>query len=119
MSYDFSYRHLYYFWVVAKEGGLSRAAAEALNAEINWVFKTWGGAAGAIASGTFWGVWLEGRLVSVAGTFFCGEVYEDLGVATEPAYRAPRTHLVLRVEDGRAVAQLCAWQGGGPKPHVG
>jgi len=27
MSLDFSYRHLYYFWVVAKEGGISRAAS--------------------------------------------------------------------------------------------
>lgn len=27
MSNDFNYRHLYYFWVVAKEGGMSRAAA--------------------------------------------------------------------------------------------
>ena len=27
MSLTFSYRHLYYFWVVAKEGGMSRAAA--------------------------------------------------------------------------------------------
>ena len=27
MSQTFSYRHLYYFWVVAKEGGISRAAA--------------------------------------------------------------------------------------------
>jgi LysR family transcriptional regulator, transcriptional activator of nhaA len=26
MSANFSYRHLYYFWVVAKEGGMSRAA---------------------------------------------------------------------------------------------
>jgi LysR family transcriptional activator of nhaA len=26
MSQDFNYRHLYYFWVVAKEGGMSRAA---------------------------------------------------------------------------------------------
>jgi len=26
MSLSFSYRHLYYFWVVAKEGGISRAA---------------------------------------------------------------------------------------------
>jgi LysR family transcriptional regulator, transcriptional activator of nhaA len=26
MSIDFSYRHLYYFWVVAKEGGMARAA---------------------------------------------------------------------------------------------
>lgn len=26
MSLDYSYRHLYYFWVVAKEGGIARAA---------------------------------------------------------------------------------------------
>jgi LysR family transcriptional regulator, transcriptional activator of nhaA len=26
MSADFNYRHLYYFWVVAKEGGMARAA---------------------------------------------------------------------------------------------
>jgi len=28
MNTTFSYRHLYYFWVVAKEGGMSRAAAK-------------------------------------------------------------------------------------------
>ncbi|MBV8034167.1 LysR family transcriptional regulator [Roseateles sp.] len=28
MSLSYSYRHLYYFWVVAKEGGLTRAAAK-------------------------------------------------------------------------------------------
>lgn len=27
MSREFSYRHLYYFWVVAKEGGMARAAS--------------------------------------------------------------------------------------------
>ena len=26
MSASFNYKHLYYFWVVAKEGGISRAA---------------------------------------------------------------------------------------------
>ena len=26
MSPSFNYRHLYYFWVVAKEGGVARAA---------------------------------------------------------------------------------------------
>ena len=26
MSTTFNYKHLYYFWVVAKEGGISRAA---------------------------------------------------------------------------------------------
>ena len=27
MSLKFNYRHLYYFWVVAKEGSITRAAA--------------------------------------------------------------------------------------------
>ncbi|WP_304303674.1 LysR family transcriptional regulator, partial [Pseudacidovorax intermedius] len=26
-SYDFNYRHLHYFWTVAREGGFSKAAA--------------------------------------------------------------------------------------------
>jgi LysR family transcriptional regulator, transcriptional activator of nhaA len=26
VSLTFSYRHLYYFWVVGKEGGMARAA---------------------------------------------------------------------------------------------
>jgi LysR family transcriptional activator of nhaA len=26
MSNPFNYKHLYYFWVVAKEGGMSKAA---------------------------------------------------------------------------------------------
>lgn len=63
------------------------AAAEGLTDAVSWVFKTWGGAAGAIAGGSLWGAWLEGKLVSVAGTFFQGAGYEDLGVATEPPYR--------------------------------
>jgi LysR family transcriptional activator of nhaA len=28
MALTFSYRHLYYFWVVAKAGGMSRAAEQ-------------------------------------------------------------------------------------------
>ncbi len=28
MALTFSYRHLYYFWVVAKAGGMSRAATQ-------------------------------------------------------------------------------------------
>ena len=28
MSTSFNYKHLYYFWVVAKEGGISRAATK-------------------------------------------------------------------------------------------
>ena len=33
MNTPFNYRHLYYFWVVAKEGGMSRAAEMALTGD--------------------------------------------------------------------------------------
>ncbi len=62
-------------------------ALAGLSAEVSWAFKTWGGAAGALAGGTLWGAWLDGRLASVAGTFYRGDVYEDLCVATEPAFQ--------------------------------
>jgi RimJ/RimL family protein N-acetyltransferase len=53
----------------------------------NWIGKTWGGPAGLAASGYAWGVFVEGRLVSVANVFFVGQQYEDLGVVTEPRFR--------------------------------
>jgi GNAT superfamily N-acetyltransferase len=62
-------------------------ALAGLSSESAWVTKTWGGAAGAAASGTAWGVFVEGALASVACPFFVGAQYEDLGVATEAPYR--------------------------------
>ncbi|MCC7361319.1 MAG: GNAT family N-acetyltransferase [Anaerolineales bacterium] len=85
-------------------------AAGALSADVRWEFKTWGGASGALASGLFWGAWLEGRLVSVAGTFFLGAQYEDLGVATEPAYRG------LGLNTACAAAACAAVQARGRTP---
>ncbi len=58
-----------------------------LGLETAWVIKTWGEPIGAAASEAAWGAFAEGRLASVACTFFMGTHYEDLGVATEPAYR--------------------------------
>jgi RimJ/RimL family protein N-acetyltransferase len=51
-----------------------------------WIAKTWGGPAGLAASGYAWGAFADGRLVSVACTFFVGFRHEDLGVATEPGF---------------------------------
>jgi RimJ/RimL family protein N-acetyltransferase len=63
----------YHLW------GLSPAAA--------WVAKTWGGPPGLAASGCAWGAFANGWLVSVAGTFFMGQGYEEIGVVTEPEFR--------------------------------
>jgi predicted GNAT family acetyltransferase len=40
-----------------------------------------------IASGRAWGAFVEGRLAALAGTFFAGRHYEDLGVVCEEGYR--------------------------------
>lgn len=48
MSLDYSYRHLYYLWVVAKEGGIARAAArlgmavQTVSAQVRELEKTLG-----------------------------------------------------------------------------
>jgi RimJ/RimL family protein N-acetyltransferase len=63
------------------------AALAGLSEEVAWVCKTWGGPQGLAESRCGWGAWLDGRLASVACVFFQGDAYEDLGVATEPAYR--------------------------------
>ena len=39
------------------------------------------------ASGYAWGAFSDGRLASVACTFFLGERYEDIGVVTEEEFR--------------------------------
>lgn len=47
MSQSFNYRHLYYFWVVAKEGGVARAAerldmaVQTISAQVRSLERTW------------------------------------------------------------------------------
>ena len=59
-------------------GGLSTGAA--------WIAKTWSSAAGLAAGGYARGAFADGRLVSIACTFFVGRSYEDLGVVTESGF---------------------------------
>ena len=63
------------------------AALENLSAESVWVSQTWGSGTGLAQSGYGWGAWIDGELAAVACTFFLGDAYEDIGVATEPPYR--------------------------------
>jgi len=72
------------------------AALRALSAEVSWVAKTWGGTDGLAESGYAWGAFVENRLVSIACTFFVGETCEDIGVATEPAFRRQGPEYRLR-----------------------
>jgi RimJ/RimL family protein N-acetyltransferase len=58
-----------------------------LSPEVDWISKTWGGPPGLATSGCAWGAFVEGKLASVACTFFYGETYEDIGIVTEPEYR--------------------------------
>jgi predicted GNAT family acetyltransferase len=58
-----------------------------LSAESAWVTQTWGGGRALAQSGYGWGAWVDGVLASVACTFFLGNEYEDIGVATEPGFR--------------------------------
>jgi GNAT superfamily N-acetyltransferase len=69
--------------LAAADGG----SLAALGEETGWIANTWGGPAGLAASGMGWGAFAGPRLVAVACPFFVGAAYEDLGVATEPAFR--------------------------------
>ncbi|HET6317678.1 MAG TPA: GNAT family N-acetyltransferase [Chloroflexota bacterium] len=59
----------------------------AMSPGLRWINKTWGSPAGLASSGYAWGAFIDGRLRSVACTFFVGDRYEDVGVVTEPAFR--------------------------------
>jgi hypothetical protein len=85
---------------------------EGLSPAANWVYRTWYGAAAAAASGHFWGAFSEEGLASVACTFFLGERYEDLGVATEPEFRGLSLNAACSArlcEDIRARGRTPSW----------
>ncbi|MEZ4735019.1 MAG: GNAT family N-acetyltransferase [Caldilineaceae bacterium] len=58
-----------------------------LSEESAWISKTWGGPAGLAASGYAWGAFAGDQLAAVANVFFVGDSYEEIGIATEPAFR--------------------------------
>jgi len=62
-------------------------AVAALDPDLSWIAKTWGGPEGMASSGMAWGAFVGRRLASVACTFFQGQRHEDIGVVTEPEFR--------------------------------
>lgn len=64
-----------------------RKFLESLSPAIQWIWNTWENPARLAERGFAWGAWHDGRLVSVACSFFVGAAHEDMGVVTEPEYR--------------------------------
>ncbi len=75
-------------------------ALAALDPDLTWIAKTWGGPSGLARSGMAWGAFVDGRLASVACTFFQGRRHEDIGVVTEREFRR-------RGLSAAAAARLC------------
>ncbi len=63
------------------------ALLDQLSGDVNWILKTWDGAVGMADSGRAWIAEMDGRIVSLACSFFVGDRYEEVGVVTEPAWR--------------------------------
>jgi predicted GNAT family acetyltransferase len=63
------------------------AVAGLTDPAISWISETWDGPAGLAASGCAWGAFADGRLVSVAVSFYVGGAHEDIGVVTEGPFR--------------------------------
>jgi hypothetical protein len=75
-------------------------ALAALDPDLTWIAKTWGGPSGLAGSDMAWGAFVGGRLASVACTFFQGRRHEDIGVVTEREFRR-------RGLSAAAAARLC------------
>ncbi|EPH45554.1 GNAT family N-acetyltransferase [Streptomyces aurantiacus] len=73
---------------VRRVSGDDAAAFAALWADSEWLHASWGGAAALAASGHAVAAFDRGgRAVSVACSYFAGEAYEDVAVATAPEHR--------------------------------
>ncbi|MFD9946754.1 GNAT family N-acetyltransferase [Nonomuraea sp. NPDC059023] len=86
--------------------------ADGLPDSLRWVADTWGGTDGLLAGGLAWGSFVRGRLVAVACPFLVGHVYEELAVATDPAFRRRglATACVLRLcADIRRRGRVPSW----------
>jgi RimJ/RimL family protein N-acetyltransferase len=87
-------------------------AIDAFEADGAWIHESWGGPTALAASGMARGVFREGRLVSIAATFYVGGTYEELGVVTESAHRGrghSRTAAAALIADIRARGHVPGW----------
>ena len=91
--------------------GKTCGLAEGLRA-IDWISDTHDGPANLGESGRAIGAFLDDRLVSVAAVFYVGVSFEELGVVTEPDYRARGLSAAcsaVLIEDVRARGRTPCW----------
>lgn len=103
MGPDFSYRHLYYFWVVAKEGGVARAAerlgmaVQTVSTQVRELERTLGYA---LLKPAGRGVALtEAGLAALRQAEQIFQLGEQLPAAVRDAAGAPTVRLVVGISD--------------------
>lgn len=63
------------------------AAIAEISGDLRWIWATWGGPECLASSGRAWGVFANGQPVSIACSFFVGDLKEEVGVVTESSFR--------------------------------
>lgn len=74
--------------IIRRLAGADASLVSDLDAQIAWISDTYGGGAAMAENAAAWGAFVDGRLVSVAVPYFVGHRYEDIGIVTEPGFRA-------------------------------
>ncbi len=104
MGYDLNYRHLYYFWVVAKEGGIARAAdrldmaVQTVSAQVRELERSLGCA---LLKPAGRGVALtEAGLVALHQADLIFQLGEQLPAAVRGAANTQSVRLIVGISDG-------------------
>lgn len=104
MSTAFNYKHLYYFWVVAKEGGISRAAekldmaVQTVSAQVRELERSLGYALLKPAGRGL--VLTEAGLAAMQQADLIFQLGENLPALVRDAVSAPTVHLKVGISDG-------------------
>jgi LysR family transcriptional activator of nhaA len=104
MSTSFNYKHLYYFWVVAKEGGISRAAdkldmaVQTVSAQVRELERSLGYALLKPAGRGL--VLTEAGLAAMQQADLIFQLGENLPSRVRDAVRAPTVRLAVGICDG-------------------
>ncbi len=104
MSTPFNYKHLYYFWVVAKEGGVSRAAeklgmaVQTVSAQVRELERTLGYALLKPAGRGL--VLTEAGIVAMQQADQIFQLGENLPAMVRDAVSAPTVRLAVGISDG-------------------
>ncbi len=104
MSLTFSYRHLYYFWVVAKEGGIARAAdrlgmaVQTVSTQVRELERSLGHALLKPAGRGL--VLTEAGLAAMRQADLIFQLGEQLPAAVRDAISSPAVRLAVGISDG-------------------